>query len=94
MIWLVGVSISGKTKTPCVLKIFSDKISYVNTAYDVLENADCLVLMTEWDEFRRPDFDRIKETLKEAVIFDARNQYNPKSLTELGIKYIGMNFHN
>ena len=68
--------------------IFGDKIQYSDTAYSALENADCLLLLTEWNEFRRPDFDRIKSLLKEPVIFDGRNQYNPKKMTKLGFEYI------
>ena len=45
-------------------------------------------MLTEWNEFRRPDFDRLKEQLKQPVIFDGRNQYNAKRLTERGFEYV------
>ena len=68
--------------------IFGDKISYAKNSYSALENADALLLLTEWNEFRRPDFDKIKQYLKQPVIFDGRNQYNPKRLAERGFEYI------
>ena len=67
--------------------IFKDKIIYAKSAYEALENADCLLLLTEWNEFRRPDFDKIKSLLKEPVIFDGRNQYEAKRLQQRGFEY-------
>lgn len=67
---------------------FGNSIIYTKNNYDALNNADALVLLTEWNEFRRPDFDRIKSLLKTPVIFDGRNQYEPKRMTERGINYI------
>ena len=66
---------------------FGDKITYSKSAYAALENADALLLLTEWNEFRRPDFDRIKSLMKTPVIFDGRNQYNGKRLIERGFEY-------
>ena len=66
---------------------FKDKITYAKNSYDALSNADALLLLTEWNEFRRPDFDRIKASLKSPLIFDGRNQYNKKRMTERGFKY-------
>lgn len=60
-------------------------VSYADNKYDALNNCDALVLVTEWKEFRSPDFSEIKERLKEAVIFDGRNQYSTCNLD--GIKY-------
>lgn len=62
-------------------------ISYCPTKYDVLKNADALILLTEWKEFRSPDFDEIKKLLKQPVIFDGRNQYNAFKLDENGFEY-------
>ncbi|MBP3847017.1 UDP-glucose/GDP-mannose dehydrogenase family protein [bacterium] len=64
-----------------------DKITYATSAYNACENADCLLLLTEWNEFKHPDFDRIKSLLRHPVIFDGRNQYNSIRLTERGIDY-------
>ena len=62
-------------------------VKYAKNKYDALDNADAMVLVTEWSEFRSPDFMEIKERLKNAVIFDGRNQYNAKTLAEHGFKY-------
>ena len=67
--------------------IFADKIEYSKNAYDAVEKAEALLLLTEWNEFRRPDFEKIKSTMKNPVIFDGRNQYDPKRLQEKGFKY-------
>ncbi len=64
-----------------------DKITYSKSAYSACEQADALLLLTEWNEFRHPDFDRIKSLMKQAVIFDGRNQYNGKRLIERGFEY-------
>lgn len=70
--------------------IFGDKIVYSSNSYDVLDNADALILITEWNEFKRPSFDKIKSKLKEPIIFDGRNQYDKKRMTDRGIKYISL----
>lgn len=69
-------------------EIFGSKINYAKNAYDVLKNADGLLLLTEWNEFRRPDFDKIKSLLKTPVIIDGRNQYNEERLKSKGFEYI------
>jgi UDPglucose 6-dehydrogenase len=66
------------------------KITFFEHQYDVLEGADALVLVTEWKPFRKPDFNRIGNTLKAKVLFDGRNQYNPRELFELGFDYTGI----
>lgn len=67
---------------------FGDKITYSKSSYDALKGADAVLLLTEWNEFRRPDFERMKKLLKSPVIFDGRNQYNGKILIEKGFDYI------
>ena len=67
--------------------IFGDKIIFAKSAYDAVENIDCLLLLTEWNEFRKPDFERIRTLMNEAVVFDGRNQYNPKIMKEYGFEY-------
>lgn len=62
-------------------------ITFGQNQYDVLKDADCLILVTEWLSFREPDFEKMKALMKSAVIFDGRNQYNPKKMLELGFKY-------
>ena len=68
-------------------KIFSDQVRYVDDAYDALTGADGLLLVTEWNEFRNPDFDRLKELMKTPLIFDGRNQYSRKEMKHMGISY-------
>ncbi|MBR6127103.1 UDP-glucose/GDP-mannose dehydrogenase family protein [bacterium] len=67
--------------------IFGDKIQYYSTSYDAVENTDALLLLTEWNEFRRPDFERIKSLMKTPVIFDGRNQYDTDNMNENGFEY-------
>jgi UDPglucose 6-dehydrogenase len=64
-----------------------ENITYVASKYDVLKNSDALVLLTEWKEFRSPDFDEIKTQLKTPVIFDGRNQYIAYNLENKGFEY-------
>ena len=73
---------------------FQNKITYAKNSYEAIENADALILLTEWNEFRRPDFDKIKELLNNPVIFDGRNQYDGSKLVEKGFDYtcIGANY--
>ncbi|MBI4925359.1 MAG: UDP-glucose 6-dehydrogenase, partial [Bdellovibrio sp.] len=70
--------------------IIGNKITYCNTNYETLEGADALIVVTEWNEFKHPDFNRIKATLKTPVIFDGRNLYNPKELRDKGFVYYGI----
>ncbi|OFZ17808.1 MAG: UDP-glucose 6-dehydrogenase [Bdellovibrionales bacterium GWB1_55_8] len=67
-----------------------DRITYCESAYDAIEGADALVLVTEWNEFRHPDFDRIKASLRHPVIFDGRNIYSPEELRRRGFSYFGV----
>ena len=69
-------------------RIFGDKITYCQKSYDALDGADAMLLLTEWNEFRRPDFERIKGLLKTPIIFDGRNQYNGERLTQSDFEYV------
>ena len=73
-------------------RVFGDnpEIQYTHGNYDALKGADALLLITEWNQFRYPDFGKVKDLLKNPVIFDGRNQYNPKELKELGFDYYGI----
>ena len=64
-----------------------DAISYVSSKYEVLNNANALILLTEWKEFCSPDFEEIKSKLIEPIIFDGRNQYNAFDLESKGFEY-------
>ena len=68
-------------------RIFGDKISYHKTNYEALSGADALIILTEWNEFRHPNFQRIRTMLKEPVIFDGRNLYEPDLIKALEFKY-------
>lgn len=68
-------------------KIFGDRITYVKKSYEALEGSDALVVVTEWNEFRRPDFERLKTTLKQPVVIDGRNIYDPARMKALGFEY-------
>ena len=65
----------------------NDGISFENSKYTALCDADALILVTEWKEFRSPDFDEMKSRMKEPVIFDGRNQYNAQLLQSAGFTY-------
>ena len=67
--------------------IVGDKISYSNDEYSALENADALVICTEWGIFRNPDFDKITSLLKDRVIFDGRNLFDLNEMNERGFYY-------
>jgi len=62
-------------------------ITFFNNKYDALNNADAMILVTEWKEFRSPDFEEIKEKIGAKIIFDGRNQYNPNMLRKMGFEY-------
>ncbi len=66
---------------------FGDKIEYKKSSYETLTSADALIILTEWNEFRRPDMERIKNLLKQPVIFDGRNLYEPDRMKEKGFEY-------
>jgi UDPglucose 6-dehydrogenase len=90
-LWQAGASVRaydpeamGETK-----RIYPDEaaLELCKSAHDALEGADALVIMTEWQEFRSPDFATLKDTLADAVIFDGRNLYEPDILGPFGLKY-------
>lgn len=67
--------------------LWGDKIYYAKNSYDAIENVDAMLLLTEWNEFRRPDFDRMKTLMKQPVIFDGRNQYEAERMIQRGFEY-------
>lgn len=71
-------------------KIFKDRINYREDEYEALRGADALAVVTEWSEFRAPDFKKIKKLLKKPVIFDGRNIYTKEELLKLGFTYYGI----
>jgi UDPglucose 6-dehydrogenase len=71
-------------------RILGDKISYAKDEYDALIDADALILVTEWSEFRLPNFRVMEKLLKNKIIFDGRNIYDPEELAELGFEYFAI----
>jgi UDPglucose 6-dehydrogenase len=69
---------------------FGDRVRYCDTPYEALEGADGLFVLTEWNEFRRPDFDRMKKLMRQPVIFDGRNIFDPPRMRERGFVYFGI----
>ena len=72
---------------PNVKGVIGDRITYADNQYDALENADALLIATEWAVFRSPDFDKVSSLLKEKVIFDGRNLYDLESMRDLNYYY-------
>ena len=70
-----------------IKKIFGDKINLVNEPYEALKGASALAILTEWNEFRTPDFEIIKSNLKQPLIFDGRNVFTSEQMKELGFTY-------
>lgn len=73
-------------------RIYGDdvRLNYADSSMQALEGADALVIVTEWKEFRAPDFDQIRGSLKVPVIFDGRNMYNPTQVKGAGLEYIAI----
>jgi UDPglucose 6-dehydrogenase len=70
------------------------KVSMVTDPMAALDGCDALVIVTEWKAFRSPDFDLVKQKLKNSIVFDGRNLYEPGAMRELGIEYQGIGRHN
>jgi len=67
--------------------LLGNRIDYAETNYEALAGADALVVVTDWNEYRNPDFDRVKRTLKQPVIVDGRNLYDLEKMRDLGVRY-------
>lgn len=70
-----------------IRQLYGDKLTYCDRPYGALEGADGLVIVTEWQEFRHPDFDLMRRLMREPVIFDGRNLYEPRAVKGYGFKY-------
>jgi UDPglucose 6-dehydrogenase len=68
-------------------RLFGDRLTYTPRAYDALTGADALVIVTEWLEYRTPDFEKIRQALKRPLIVDGRNLYEPARVARLGFTY-------
>ena len=67
--------------------IFGSRVSFAAGNYDALKGADCLAIVTEWSEFRRPDFERMRKVMRAPIIFDGRNLFTPEQMREHGFSY-------
>jgi UDPglucose 6-dehydrogenase len=70
--------------------VLGDRVTWCAKSYECVEGADALVLATEWNEFREPDFPRIKSLMRHAAVFDGRNVWSPQTLRDLGFHYEGI----
>jgi len=75
---------------PNARALFGDRIAYASDAYDALAGADCLLIVTEWNQFKSPDLDRMKSLMKRPVVVDARNILNGEELRGIGFMYYGV----
>src|SRR5882724_262134 len=69
-------------------RVFGDRVAYHRVNYEALAGVDALLVVTEWNEFRRPDFDRMKQLMRRPLIFDGRNIYEPDVMREHGFTYV------
>jgi len=76
--------------TTAARRILGDSVEYCTRSYEAIEGADALIVVTEWGEFREPDFERMKTLMRRPAIFDGRNIYKPEHLRELGFHYEGI----
>ena len=76
--------------TSVAQRAFGDRVHLCRRSYDAVEGADALVVATEWNEFREPDFARVKALMRHPAVFDGRNIYNPQVLREMGFHYEGI----
>ncbi len=73
-----------------VREIFGDRLTYCDHHYDTIADADALAIVTEWNEFRNPDFSFLKHKMKQPVIFDGRNLFDPQKMRRSGFEYFGI----
>jgi UDPglucose 6-dehydrogenase len=71
-------------------RVFGDRITLCEKSYDALAGADALAIVTEWNEFREPDFKKMRQLLKSPVVFDGRNIYSPEQMRALGFTYFSI----
>jgi UDPglucose 6-dehydrogenase len=83
----VSLRVHDPEALPNVRALYSDRLVYCDRPYGALEGADGLAIVTEWQEFRRPDFDLMRRLMRQPVVFDGRNLYESKMLAQHGFKY-------
>jgi UDPglucose 6-dehydrogenase len=72
---------------PVARRIFGNRVTFAAGNYEALKGADCLAIVTEWNEFRRPDFQRMRKLMREPIVFDGRNLYTPDQMKQNGFTY-------
>jgi UDPglucose 6-dehydrogenase len=85
-----GVRAYDPEAAPTARRIFGDRIALCEKSYDALAGADALAIVTEWNEFREPDFGKMRAQLKSPVVFDGRNIYSPEQMRALGFTYFSI----
>jgi len=83
-----GVAVHDPEALGVARSIFGDRVTYHRVNYEALDGADALLVVTDWNEFRRPDFTRMKQLLRRPVIFDGRNLYDPEVMRQHGFTYL------
>jgi UDPglucose 6-dehydrogenase len=73
--------------------IFGSKVTFVGKNYDALKGADALAIVTEWSEFRRPDFEKMRKLMRSPVVFDGRNLFEPEQMKQSGFTYYSIGRH-
>jgi UDPglucose 6-dehydrogenase len=71
-------------------RIFGATVSFAKRSYDALVGVDALVVVTEWSEFRDPDFDRMRSLMRSPIIFDGRNVFPPRQMRAHGFTYVSI----
>ena len=84
------IKVYDPVSVPNARKEFGNKVSYGKDNYAILKDADALLVITEWNEFRRPNFEKMLKLMKSPIIFDGRNIYTPHKLKEMGFEYYGI----
>lgn len=86
----MNIHVHDPEATANVRAVFGDRIKYFDRPYEALKGADALAIVTEWQEFRNPDFVVMHRLMKQPIIFDGRNVYEPKAMKALGFTYYGI----
>ena len=77
-----------------VKKLLGDKINFATSQYEAIKDCDALIIATEWSEFRTPDFEKMSAVMKNKVIFDGRNVFEPGRMKDLGFYYESIGTEN
>jgi len=85
-----SVSVHDPVAMDVAKQSFGDAVAYAATNYEALEGADALLIVTEWKQYRTPDFERMRSLMKQPVIFDGRNLFDPATLSARGFEYQGI----